>query len=143
MCIGQQITVVLISIMILVLPGCVQRRLLIRSQPEGALVSVDRQAVGLTPVSVPYTYYGTREIQLEKDGFKTIRVDQNFRPPWYGRFPISFFSENLALREIRDRRLLDFALEPKRPVDENGLYGRASDLRCDIQQGTLTAPIQK
>ncbi len=143
MCIGQQYILVLITIVVLALPGCVQRRLLVRSQPEGALVSVDRQAVGLTPVSVPYTYYGTREIQLEKDGYQTVRVEQNIRPPWYGRFPISLFSENLAFREIRDRRLLDFALEPKQPVDENRLFGRANDLRCDIQNNTLTAPIQR
>ncbi|MFM7737868.1 MAG: PEGA domain-containing protein, partial [Planctomycetota bacterium] len=56
--------------------GCVQRRMLIRSQPEGAMVTIDRQAIGQTPVSVPFTYYGTREIQLEKDGYQTIQVRQ-------------------------------------------------------------------
>ena len=123
--------------------GCVQRRLQIRSQPEGAFVSVDRQGVGLTPISVPYTYYGTREIQLEKDGYKTVRVTQNVRPPWYERFPISLISNNLAGRELRDERLLDFALEPKQQVSESVLMDRANDLRNDIRQGTVTAPIAR
>lgn len=121
--------------------GCVQRRLQIRSQPEGALVSVDRQPVGNTPLSVPFTYYGTREIQLEKDGFKTIRVEENIKPPWYERFPVSFFSNHFAGREIRDERLFDFQMQAKDPVNETILIDRANDLRNDIQRGTLTAPI--
>jgi hypothetical protein len=123
--------------------GCVQRRLQIRSQPEGALVSIDRQPIGATPVSVPFTYYGTREIQLEKDGYKSIRVEENIRPPWYERFPISFFSNHFAGRELRDERLFDFELTPKQPVNENQLFERANDLRQDIQRGTVTAPISR
>ena len=125
------------------LTGCVQRRLQIRSQPEGALVSVDRQPVGTTPLSVPFTYYGTREIQLDKDGFKSVRVNENIDPPWYQRFPISLISSNFAGREIRDERLLDFTLQPKEQINEAVLLDRATDLRNDIQRGTLTAPISK
>lgn len=121
--------------------GCVQRRLQIRSQPEGALVSVDRQPVGLSPVSVPFTYYGTREFQLEKDGYKTVRVEQNIQPPWFDRFPISFFSNHFAGREIRDDRLFDFELQPKEQVNEAILFERANQFRSNVQRGTLTAPI--
>ena len=123
--------------------GCVQRRLQIRSTPEGAAVSVDRQPVGSTPVSVPYTYAGTREIQLEKDGFKTIRVEQNIKAPWYDKFPVSLISNNFAFRELRDERLFDFQLEPKTPVNESILLDRANDLRGDVQRGTLTPPIER
>lgn len=134
---------VLLTLLILTsFTGCVQRRLQIRSHPEGALVSVDRQPVGNTPLSVPFTYYGTREIQLEKDGYKTVRVEQNIKPPWYERFPVSFFTNHFAGREIRDERLFDFQLQPKDPVNESILIDRANDLRMDIQRGTLTAPIQ-
>ena len=132
-----------IGIISLCFSGCVQRRLQIRSQPEGALVSVDRQPVGSTPVSVPYTYHGTREIQLEKDGFKTVRVEQNIRPAWFDRFPVSLISNNFAFREIRDDRVFDFAMEPKEPVNESMLYDRANDMRRNIQRGTLTAPISR
>ena len=105
-------------------------------------MSVDRQPVGATPVSVPFTYYGTREIQVEKDGFKTVRVEQNIKPPWFDRFPVSLISNNFAGREIRDDRVFDFELEPKEPVNESHLFERANDLRNDIQRGTLTAPIR-
>lgn len=123
--------------------GCVQRRMLIRSQPEGAMVTIDRQAIGQTPVSVPFTYYGTREIQLEKDGYQTIQVRQRLRPPWYEVFPLSFFSNHLALREVRDVRRLDFELIPKVQVSEHQLIERANQLRTDVGRGTVTAPIGK
>lgn len=106
-------------------------------------MSIDKQPLGNTPLSVPFTYYGTREIQLDKDGYKTIRVKQNIDSPWYDRFPLSLISNNFAGREIRDERLLDFAMEPKELVNEAVLLERASDLRNDIQRGTLTAPIPK
>ena len=123
------------------LTGCVQRRLIIRSQPEGAFVTIDRRPIGLTPLSVPYTYSGTREIQLEKDGYKTVKVQQRIDPTWYEKFPVSFFTENFSPTEIRDERLLEFQLEPKTQVQESQLLQRANDLRFNVQRGTLTVPI--
>lgn len=123
--------------------GCVQRRMLVRSQPEGAMVTIDRQAIGLTPVSVPFSYYGTREIQLEKDGYQTISVRQRFRPPWYEIFPLSFFSNHFALREIRDVRRLDFEMLPKVQVSEYQLIDRANQLRTDVGRGTVTTPVSR
>ena len=73
------------------LTGCVQRRLLIRSDPDGALVTVDDQAIGHTPYSLPYVYYGTRKIRLEKDGFETTEVKERVKPPWYQLPGINFF----------------------------------------------------
>jgi hypothetical protein len=131
-----------VAIFALLCCGCVQRRLIVRSQPEGAFVKIDGQQIGHTPVSVPFTYYGTRDIQLEKDGFKTVKVQQRVRAPWYAKFPISFFSENFSPREIRDERLLEFQMEPKTEVQENLLLDRANGLRGDVQRGTVTAPLQ-
>ncbi len=107
----KKITNILVASLILVgISGCVQRRFIVRSQPEGALVTIDRQQIGLTPLSVPYTYSGTREFQLEKDGYKTIKVQQKFDSTWYETFPVSFVTENFWPRELRDERLLEFQL---------------------------------
>ena len=122
--------------------GCVQRRMIIRSIPEGAFVMVDGQSVGATPLSVPYTYSGTRDIRLERDGYKTINVQQRFEPKWYQTFPASLISENFAGREIRDERVLDFTMEPKSQVQEDRLLERANDLRLNIDRGTITSPLQ-
>ncbi len=139
----KNIANLLIACLILVsLSGCVQRRFIVRSQPEGAFVSIDRRPIGLTPLSVPWTYNGTREIQLEKDGYKTIKVQQRIKPTWYETFPVSLVTENFWPREIRDERLMEFQMEPKTQVQENLLLDRANDLRMNVQRGTITAPIQ-
>jgi hypothetical protein len=44
--------------------GCVDRTLLIRSDPEGSEVYIDDRFVGRTPVEVPFTYGGEQRILL-------------------------------------------------------------------------------
>ena len=134
-------SVTMVILLCVFLTGCVQRRLLIRSQPEGAFVSIDNQPIGSTPLAAPYTYSGTRQIRLEKDGFKTVEVEQRIRPRWYDTFPISFVTNNFSPREIRDERILDFQLEPRSQADENLLLDRANQLRGDVNRGTVTAPL--
>ncbi len=136
-----QTTLLVVCLLATGLTGCIQRRFVVRSEPEGAFVTIDNQPIGYTPLKVPFTYYGTRDVQLEKDGFKTIKVRERFKAPLYDRFPLSFFSNNFAGREIRDERVMDFQLEPKTQVQENLLLERADDMRGNIQRGTLTAPI--
>ncbi len=122
--------------------GCVQRRLIVKTQPEGAFVSIDNIPVGYSPLSVPHTYYGTREFKVEKDGYKTVNVQERIRPKWYSTFPISFITENFWPVEIRDQRVFDFQLQPKTMTDENGLVGRANDLRLNVERGTVAAPVR-
>ena len=118
--------------------GCVQRRITVRSNPPGALVYIDDQEIGFTPVSTPFTYYGTRKIQLMKDGYETITVKQKFRPPWYQIPPLDFISENFWPREIRDERIVDFQLFPQQIVPTEKLRQRAENLRSNSQQGIYT-----
>lgn len=133
----KNLLILLLSVGMACSAGCVQRRLVIKSQPEGALVTVDNQVVGQTPLSVPFVYSGTRQIRLEREGYQTVNVKERFRPKWYDTFPLSFFSNNFAMREIRDTRVLDFRLEPKANVEENQLLNRANELRKNSQRGTL------
>ncbi len=121
--------------------GCVHRVMMIRSDPDGALVTVDRTAVGFTPVAVPFTYYGTREIRLEKDGYEPVMAKKRILPPWYEIPPISFLSDHFAFHEIRDRREFDFRMTPKTITDESLLLERADQLRTDVARGTVTLPI--
>ena len=126
------------------LPGCVRRRLTVRSNPPGALVYVDDQEIGTTPVSTEFIYYGSRKIQLVKDGYETVTVLQKFSAPWYQYPPLDFVSENLVPRELRDERYVDFQLEPQKVVPTRQLLERADNLRRNMQQGYVTplpAPI--
>lgn len=115
--------------------GCMRRRMTVRSNPPGALVYVDKQEIGVTPVSTPFTYYGTREIQLVKGGYETIKVDQQIRTPWYEYPPLDFVTENLWPFEVRDERVLDFQLVPQQVIPDSQLIQRAEQLRGSAAQG--------
>jgi hypothetical protein len=124
---------------VLVLSGCVRRRMLIRSQPIGASVFVDDQEIGTTPVAADFTYNGTRKIQLIKDGYETLTVQQAFFPPWY-QFPVlEFVSENLSPWEHRDEHFLDFQMQPQQILPADKLVERAQQLRISANQGYTVA----
>ena len=86
----RRIGVLAALVALVCLPGCVQRRMTIRSNPPGALVYVDNHEIGVTPVSTSFLYYGTREIRLVKDGYETLTVLQPMLPPWYQIPPLDF-----------------------------------------------------
>ena len=118
-------------------PGCVRRRLLVRSNPPGATVYVDNQPIGVTPCATNFIYYGTREIRLVKPGYETLTINQPIPAPWYQIPPIDFASENLVPNEINDFRTVAYNLEPQviHPTDQ--IIGRAEQLRAATQQGAV------
>ncbi len=120
--------------------GCVRRRMTIRSNPPGALVYVDDQEIGATPVSTSFVYYGTRKIRLVLDGYETQTVMENFRPPWYQWPGVDFVSENVWPQEVRDERIIDIQLVPKKIVPTHELMTRADNLRRGARQGYI-APL--
>ena len=123
--------------------GCVRRRLTVRSSPPGATVYIDDQEIGETPVSTPFVYYGTRKIQLVKDGFETLTVKQKFSPPWYEIPPLDFFAENVYPNELRDERIVEFEMEPQRVVPIPEILERAQQLRDATKAGyTVPTPNQ-
>lgn len=120
-----------------VAPGCVRRRLLIRSNPPGATVYVDNQPVGTTPCATSFVYYGTREIRLVKPGFETLTVNQPIPAPWYQWPGLDFISENVVPNEIQDFRTVSFNLTPQVIVPSDQLIARGEQLRAATQQGAV------
>ena len=111
------------------LTGCVERRLTVRSVPSNALVVLDGQEIGHTPVSTSFTYYGDREIKLVKDGYETKTIKQTISTPWYQFVPIDFITEALWPFRIRDDRNYVYTLEPAMAVSDADLLQRAAVIR--------------
>jgi hypothetical protein len=111
--------------------GCMHRRLTILSDPPGAVVLIDGEEVGTTPVGYDYTYYGTRHITLIKDGYKTKTVPLVLNTPWYQLFPLDFVTDNFALTKINDHRRVVYPLEPEVLMPTEDLRGRANAIRSD------------
>jgi hypothetical protein len=119
--------------------GCVRRRLTVRTNPPGAAVYVDRQPIGNTPVAVPFTYYGTRSVEVIRDGYRTEKVMRNLSAPWYQYTPLDFITETLWPWEIRDERIIDIQMVPEQLVSSQELIGRAEELRLQAAQGVAVA----
>tara|TARA_R110002020_G_scaffold25549_8_gene83065 strand:- start:1479 stop:1955 length:477 start_codon:yes stop_codon:yes gene_type:complete len=115
--------------------GCVSRRLTIRTNPPGALVKLNGKRLGFSPVSTDFTYYGTYEIELVKDGYETETILQKISAPWYQKFPIDFFSDNFSPFQVTNRHEYTWPLRPKKIIPTDDLLNRANQLRSDALIG--------
>jgi hypothetical protein len=120
--------------------GCMHRRLTIRSDPPGAAVLVDGEEIGYTPVSFDYTYYGTREIRLIKDGYQTLTTQVKLSTPWYQILPLEFVTDNFALTKINDRREVTYALARENIEPSQEIENRANNLRSEALRTEMPMP---
>jgi hypothetical protein len=115
--------------------GCVSRRMTIVSEPPGALVMLEGREIGYTPVSVDFTYYGTREFTLVKDGYETLTVNQPVAQPWYQLPVIDFFADNFTPGHVTDRHQFSYTMQPARIVPNDILRQRGEMLRGEARIG--------
>jgi hypothetical protein len=119
--------------------GCVERRVLVRTNPPGAMLYVDDQEIGMTPITFAPTYYGSHKIRLVKDGYETKQDLLSMPPPWYEIPPLDFFSENTVPGTINDMRTFDYPLTLQAVVRKEDLLCRAEGLRRGTQTVTGVA----
>jgi PEGA domain-containing protein len=126
----------LVLVLPLLLVGCVERILTVKSDPPGAAVYVDGERAGETPCDVQYTWYGTRTVTLERDGFVSVSRHVELNTPWWQIFPIDFVTDVIIPFTIRDRSEVHFLLErePGGPVDVDAVRRRAEELREKTKQ---------
>ena len=89
--------------------GCVQRTLQIESSPPGALVYLNGDEAGRTPMRKNFVWYGTYDVELRKDGYRTLNVQQKVWAPWWQWPPFDFFAEALPLE---DKHYARYRMEP-------------------------------
>jgi hypothetical protein len=123
----------------LALAGCgVERRLIIHSDPEGALVYLNHEEVGRTPVSYDFTWYGQYDVQLRKEGYQTVSLTEWVVAPWWQWPPFDFVAEITPGRP-RDTHRLSYAMRPAtRPADPAALVRRAEGMRAELRSGEYT-----
>lgn len=77
----------LLSLSLLILPACVQRKIRVTSTPPGARVLINDQEVGVTPVDTRFTFYGGYDVQLIKPGYEHIHELKQAKAPLY-EYPV-------------------------------------------------------
>ncbi|MCK4601867.1 MAG: PEGA domain-containing protein [Phycisphaerae bacterium] len=110
------------------LAGCVDRKMTITSQPEGALVFVSDKEVGRTPLTMPFTWYGDYDIILRLEDYETLKTHANINAPIYEIPPFDLLS-HLAPWTYHDHRYLHYKLDKRIPSSDKVLIRRADELR--------------
>jgi PEGA domain-containing protein len=111
------------------LGGCVERRMVVTSDPPGALVLHNGQPIGNAPADDHFIFYGIHHFTLIRPGYQTLQVDQRIRAPWYQFFPLDMVSEILLPFQIEDVRRFTYQMQPVPGVRPEEVSDRANVLR--------------
>lgn len=99
------------------------------------MVLVDGREIGYSPASVDFTYYGTREITLIKDGYETLTTLQSYEKPWYQYPGVEFFSDNFLPATVTNRHDLTYNMRPTTVQASGDIRDRADAFRSRAMIG--------
>src|SRR5688572_32116032 len=91
--------------------GCAQpeRKLVINSEPAGALVYLNGEEVGRTPLEYDFTWYSDYDVTLRKEGYETLKTNRSLKPPLKMWIPFDLFTEMFG---GKDRQAWTFTMAP-------------------------------
>jgi len=118
----------------LALAGCygqVQRIITIDSEPRGAICWLNDNEVGRTPVTVPFTWYGTYSVRLELPGYETLEAAAKVRTPLFEQIPLDLAFETVVPGVHADAHDFHYTMKKSEPVDPKALRDRAEAFRRD------------
>ena len=143
----------LLAACLLLCTGCtgrVVRTITVESQPPGAILWLNDNEVGRTPVTVPFTWYGVYSIRMEKEGYVPLEVLERVAAPWYqwllvdlpfetvvpGTRQVDLPFETVVPGTRRDRHHFGpYELEPAQAADPDKLLRRGEEFRKEAQEG--------
>jgi hypothetical protein len=111
--------------------GQVQRTITIDSEPRGALCWLNDNEVGRTPVTVPFTWYGSYGVRLEAPGYEMLTTTAHVGAPVFQWIGPDLLFETVIPGVHTDAHAFHFALKKAEPVDPTELRDRAEALRRD------------
>jgi hypothetical protein len=129
--------VAIVLLLSLLLAGCVRRTLTVKSDPPGALVHLNGVEVGRTPMTSDFTWYGTYDVVLRKEGYETLKTRGKVIAPWWQWVPIDLFAELLPLH---DKRALSYTMKPytEAAIDSQQMLSRAEQMRTQLRSSRYT-----
>ena len=133
---AKHLRTVLVVLLLIALIGCVERTITVRTDPAGALVTVNDVEKGRTPVTFPFTWYGKYRVLIEHPQYETLETSRGIFAPIYQWPVIDFVTEVLLPFKFHDHRDWSFALNPRQPIDSDQLIDRAQDFRQRSQIAT-------
>jgi len=123
----------LVLISTIILTGCVERQLTINTEPQGAIVVLNDEEIGTSPVTVSFQWYGDYNVTIRKEGFETLKTHRKLKGPWYDDFPFDFFAQILGPKRIVDSYEWTFELEEKKQISREKLIQNAEELKTQVK----------
>jgi len=118
--------------------GRVQRTMSINSEPPGAILVMNDQEVGRTPVTRDFNWYGWYDVILRKEGYKTLKTRAEIIAPVWQWVPFDLLADMSPAR-LKDRHQLSFKLEPEtEPPSIDDMLGRAEQMRIQLESSQYT-----
>jgi len=121
-----------ILISVSILAGCVERRLTINTQPQGAVVFLNDEEIGVSPVTVSFEWYGDYNVRISKEGYQTLKTHRKPERPWYDKFPFDFFAGVVNPKRIVDTYEWTFELAPMQQPTREELLQKAEELKQQL-----------
>jgi hypothetical protein len=109
--------------------GCVERKLTINTEPQGAIVFLNDEEIGTSPVTVGFEWYGDYKVRAIREGYDILNTHRNLEAPKHDKFPMDFFAEVVYPGRISDQYEWTFALTPYKAPDRDELIRSAQELK--------------
>ncbi|MEL7471681.1 MAG: PEGA domain-containing protein [Planctomycetota bacterium] len=108
------------------LGGCVERMIQITSEPPGALVTLNDQQLGRTPVETEFLFHGHYDVRLELEGYESVHESRQAKAPMYEWPVIDLLAAAAPVRlENRQEWHFELAPTPEARVESGELSGDA------------------
>jgi hypothetical protein len=123
---------IIICITLISLTGCVERKLTINTRPEGAVVILNDEEIGESPVTVNFNWYGDYRVRISREGYETLNTHRELKGPWYDHFPFDFFAQIVIPNRIVDSYEWTFELEPQKEITREELIQKADEVKKQL-----------
>jgi len=122
--------------------GCVEQTLTVDSNPPGALVYLNDQEIGRTPLKRDFLWYGNYEVVVRTEGYETINTTADIEPPWWNNVPLDLLAALLpaTLRDTDHHLTYTLKPAPSHEPEVTGLLSRAQEMREQLESSEYTRP---
>lgn len=116
--------------------GCRTRTLEVTSEPPGALVWLNDEQVGRTPLETDFVHYGTYDVRLRLDGYVPVSTHRSASAPLVDQPGIDLVGQMIPGWSVTSWH---FVLQPlpeltDRDAAEAAVYSRATEVRDKAQR---------
>ena len=130
----SSIALLIISLgVFLLVSGCIERKLTINTEPQGALIMLNDEEIGISPVTVSFEWYGDYWVRISKEGYESLNTHRPLKGPWYDMFPFDFFAQIINPDRIVDSYEWTFSLDPKKQISREELIQAAEKLKNQLR----------